>query len=226
MRKINIIHLTDIHGAAYIVNSISNDLQKADLIIISGDITHFGRKKDAERIIDAISAYNSSILAVSGNCDFPETEEYLLNKKMNLHLAVKEIAGYSIAGIGGSLPCPGTTPFEYTDDQAETWLKKIKQRINSEKLLLFVSHQPPFRTINDTLPNKTHVGSKSILNFIKDTQPLVCFTGHIHEGIGIDTIGATKIVNPGPFREGKYARIQITNISVNITLQQITVSDN
>jgi Icc-related predicted phosphoesterase len=33
----------------------------------------------------------------------------------------------------------------------------------------------------------------------------VCFTGHIHEGVGIDTIGRCQVINPGPLREGRYA---------------------
>jgi Icc-related predicted phosphoesterase len=36
-------------------------------------------------------------------------------------------------------------------------------------------------------------------------QPLICFTGHIHEARGIDAIGRTKLINPGPLREGGYA---------------------
>jgi len=38
---------------------------------------------------------------------------------------------------------------------------------------------------------------------------LICFTGHIHEAQGIDSIAGTKVVNPGPFREGGYAYVRI-----------------
>jgi len=54
------------------------------------------------------------------------------------------------------------------------------------------------------------VGSKTVREFIKRTQPLICFTGHIHEGIGIDQVGRTKIVNPGPLSAGSYAYAEVT----------------
>ena len=53
-----------------------------------------------------------------------------------------------------------------------------------------------------------HVGSKTIRKFIEQVKPKLCFTGHIHEGIGIDFIGECPIINPGPFRKGKYAIVK------------------
>ena len=38
---------------------------------------------------------------------------------------------------------------------------------------------------------------------------LICFSGHIHEARGIETIGETKVINPGSLREGKYAYARI-----------------
>ena len=33
--------------------------------------------------------------------------------------------------------------------------------------------------------------------------------GHIHESQGVDTIGKTVIVNPGPFMTGNYAEVEL-----------------
>jgi len=41
--------------------------------------------------------------------------------------------------------------------------------------------------------------------FIEETKPLIRFTGHIHEGRGIDALGPTRIVNPGPLGYGGHA---------------------
>jgi Icc-related predicted phosphoesterase len=222
---LNIIHLTDIHGALFLLDEIQRELANADLIVLSGDITHFGKNKEARTIIEKILHYNTSVFAVAGNCDYPEIEEYLAEMELNLHRMVKVIQNYAFAGIGGSLPCPGTTPFEYTDEQVSDWLKVISDEFSGENPLILVAHQPPYNTINDSLPNGMHVGSKALNQFIQDTQPLLCLTGHIHEGIGIDSIGVTKIVNPGPFRTGKFAKISISGKkSVNISIEQITAS--
>ncbi len=47
-------------------------------------------------------------------------------------------------------------------------------------------------------------GAGQSREFIEQQQPLACFCGHIHEGQGIDRIGDTLIINPGPLRRGGY----------------------
>lgn len=59
--------------------------------------------------------------------------------------------------------------------------------------------------LNDQVSPGVHVGSKVIRQFIERHQPLICFTGHIHEGIGIDHIGHTVVINAGPAGAGNYA---------------------
>ena len=69
---------------------------------------------------------------------------------------------------------------------------------------VMVTHEPPFDTCADLAFTDEHVGSSAIRSFIEQRQPLACFCGHIHEGAGLDRIGDTIIVNPGPLRRGRY----------------------
>ncbi|MBA7511572.1 3',5'-cyclic adenosine monophosphate phosphodiesterase CpdA [subsurface metagenome] len=221
--KLTIIHLVDIHGAGSLIHEIGEELQIVDMVIVAGDITHFGRKKDTQKIIEAIAFYNKTIFAVAGNCDFPEVENFLSLQNINLHRTFVRKGNFTLSGLGGSLPCPGTTPFEYTEEEAWQWLSDIIPETTATANI-FVSHQPPYNTLNDQLPGGQHVGSKSIREFIEKTSPVLCLTGHIHEGAGIDRIGNCKIVNPGPFRYGNYAFIEITGEnSTHIELKQVTV---
>lgn len=75
--------------------------------------------------------------------------------------------------------------------------------------MILVAHQPPRDTVNDVIHGGIHVGSIAVREFIEDQQPLACLTAHIHEGTGIDTIGRTKVVNPGPVRDGRYAYLAL-----------------
>lgn len=93
----------------------------------------------------------------------------------------------------------------------EQHLQQAVSNIDTTLPMILVSHQPPYNTKADALPNGMHVGSKSVRNFIEQYQPLVCFTGHIHEGIGIDAIGDCKIINPGPVFKGQYAYAEISD---------------
>ena len=56
--------------------------------------------------------------------------------------------------------------------------------------------------------------------FIERARPALCLTGHIHESAGTDRIGDTVIVNPGPFRHGRYAMCTLENGSVTCTIER------
>jgi hypothetical protein len=135
-----------------------------------------------------------------------------MEEGISLHAAVREFNGYQIAGLSGSLPCPGKTPQEYSEEEYEAILDQI--RVPAGKLLIMVSHQPPAGTLNDQVSPGVHVGSKSVRHFIEKHRPLACFTGHIHEGIAVDHIGDTVIINPGPAGAGNYAVAEIEGKSV------------
>lgn len=221
---LNIIHLTDIHGAVSYINEIEKELQNSDLVILSGDISHFGKRKDVQQIIQKLAVFNKHIYAVAGNCDYKEADEYLTQEGINLNKRITTIRGFTLCGLGGSLPCPGPTPFEYKENEAKRWLKELEANLKSSEPIVFVTHEPPYNTILDRLTDGRHVGSRSVRKFIEILSPLLCLTGHIHEGTGVDKIGNCILVNPGPFKTGKYASVRITGeSSVHVNLEQVTV---
>ncbi|MBN2481189.1 MAG: metallophosphoesterase family protein [Bacteroidales bacterium] len=207
-----IVALTDLHGRTGIIKALSPRLRSADLVILCGDITHFGHRNEIASIVDSFRKINPNIVAVSGNCDYPEAERYLAAEGISLSGTVKEINDFCFFGLGGSLPCPGRTPNEYSEEEYEAILSGFT--LPSGKPCIMVSHQPPFDSMNDTVSPGVHVGSRIIRRFIETNSPLICFTGHIHEGTGIDHIGETAVVNPGPAFAGGYAQAEIEGTSV------------
>jgi Icc-related predicted phosphoesterase len=215
----NIIALTDIHGRTGIFDPLAGQLRSADLVVLSGDITHFGHKDEIAAIIANLRKFNHNILAVTGNCDHHEVEQFLSDEGISVFGSMKPFKNIVFYGLSGSLPCPGPTPNEYSDQEYEAILADV--HFSSDQPVIMISHQPPYNTLNDFVPPGIHVGSKSIRDFIARTRPLICFTGHIHEGIGIDTIGSTAIANPGPAFYGGYAKVVIDNNAVkSLTLQK------
>jgi len=81
--------------------------------------------------------------------------------------------------------------------------------IQSARTTIFVPHAPPANTMVDLLTNGNHVGSTAIRKFIEQHHPTVVVCGHIHEARGIDTLGASKIINCGPAGKGYYAVITL-----------------
>lgn len=223
-----ILSLSDIHGNLKFISSVRNQLQEVDLVLLTGDLTHFGGREEASKIIDAVRSYNPSVLAVSGNCDHPDVEKYLREEKLSIHGVGVIKEKMIFVGLSGSLPAPGRTPNELSEDEIAQLLKMAMNRLkNTEKKLesslplILVSHQPPKNTVADRIVTGHHVGSSAVRSFIERWVPLVCFTGHIHEGRGTDTIGDTLVVNPGPARHSYFALVDTSQNPVHVSLCKI-----
>ena len=204
-----VVGISDIHGSIDFLKKLSGHLENSDLIVISGDLTHFGKEKQAAAVFKAIKSINNNFFAVPGNCDYPPVHAFLQKEGVNLHGRVKIFGDYAFAGVGGSLVCPGMTPNEYTEEEFKLILNEIKKELPRDRTVILVTHHPPAGTECDMIGDDRHVGSISIREFILDVQPAICFSGHIHESRGIGSIGKTKVVNPGPLKEESYVIAQL-----------------
>lgn len=217
-----ILALTDIHAKTASLKSIADDLAAADAVLAAGDITHFGGREAMLSILDEIKEYSPLLYAVPGNCDRPEAVAALAETGMGIEGKIADVNGIPVAGIGGSLPCPGTTPNEFGEADFKRILEQEPFASLEPGAFILVSHQPPFGTKVDRAWIGGHVGSREIRNFIETKKPLLCITGHIHESRGVDAIGETKIVNPGAFKSGHYAVIEMEGRRVmDISLKKI-----
>ncbi|MFP4363083.1 MAG: metallophosphoesterase [Spirochaetia bacterium] len=210
----NVFFITDIHGNIAHLESSAELIQKADLVLIAGDITNFGSVHDAEQILNKIRQLNKNIFAVAGNCDSQEIDGMFFDQGIGLNGTVRNWEQLQLAGISGSLKTPTNTPFEYKEKDMEGTLETIKKQMNGRPLLL-VSHQPAFHTKTDRVMGWRHVGSKALRSFIEEIQPILTISGHIHESVGMDNIGVTKVINPGAFKDGHYGLAEIEGDSVS-----------
>ncbi len=217
-----IICLPDIHGDIQKIIRLKKQLSEVDLVLLAGDITNFGHRAEMKDMIDLVTGYNDNCITVPGNCDYQDSEAVMDASQTNLNGKHRQIKGLTFLGLGASLPTPfGGTPFEVSEDYFQEKLESAVIDIDTDLPMVFISHQPPYNTSADALPNGMHVGSKTVRQFIEKYQPLICFTGHIHEGKGIDTIGKTKIINPGPVFQGSYAYAEISNQVDQIEIRPI-----
>jgi len=208
------IVLSDIHGDTDNIEMMGGRFSMADYIMLSGDITHFGREPEVKTIVNKIKKYSGNILAIPGNCDHHEVNRYLIEKDYSIDSRYKILHNYFVMGLGGSLPCPGKTPNEHSEEEFMVALEETVKFNENGLPLILMTHHPPFNTNNDKLSDGFHVGSHSIRVFIEKYQPLVCFCGHIHESTGIDKIGKSIIINPGSFNMGKFTNALIQNSEV------------
>jgi Icc-related predicted phosphoesterase len=197
-----ILFFGDIHESIDTLKKVEGDF---DTLLITGDLTQDGGAKDALGVLEEIRVFFPDFYAVCGNMDRPEVNGLLSELDINIHgKGVFLNKNIGVFGCGASAPTPFNTPNEISEDEIYSALEAGYDDIKNASLKIMVCHTPPIDTVCDRLPDGKHAGSKKVREFIEKFQPDFCLTGHIHEGIGSDLIGKTRIVNPGPFRKGHY----------------------
>ncbi|GAX61282.1 phosphoesterase [Candidatus Scalindua japonica] len=202
-----IISFGDIHENLSNLIHLENDLKSADLIIVTGDLTNYNGREEAEKVIEEIMRYNKNILAQPGNLDQPEVNDYLTEKGINLHGNgfIKDNIG--IFGVGGSNLTPFKTPTEFSENEIETFLLEGFDKVKDAEFKIMVPHMPPKETKLDIISAGFHVGSQSVRDFISKYKPDIVLSGHIHEARGSDIIENTALFNAGMFQQGGYVII-------------------
>jgi len=211
---------TDFHGATTAIGRASEKAakEKPDLIIVCGDVTHFGSYDLAKEFLRLLAKSKRQVLFVPGNCDPPKLVQGVrIRRILSLHGTCKVQNDLCFVGVGGCSPSPFFTPNEFSEEQILSILENAYTEADETKKLILVSHSPPYDTRLDTTSLGKHAGSMSIRKFIEDKKPILAVCGHIHEARGVDRLGLTTIVNPGPASRGYCAKITISR-KINVRL--------
>ncbi len=217
-----ILSVGDIHEDFEKSKLMNNELETADLIIITGDLTNYHGRKEAKNVIDWFLNFNQNVLAQFGNLDLPEVDDYLNEKNINLHGNGHLIDGIGIFGVGGSNPTPFQTPTEFTESEIEAFLYKGFEKVKDAEWKILVPHAPPNGTKIDVIGNGTHVGSTSVRDFILKEKPDISLSGHIHEARGTQKLGTTLLFNAGMYRDGGYVQIEKLSDKLTAELKIVT----
>lgn len=207
-----LIALPDLHDKSEALKAVARETARADAVLLVGDMTN-GNMQHLIRMFNTLEEFNENIYAVPGNMDTDAMLAYLAREGVNLHRTWQLLDGIALCGVGGALPFAGR--FVFGEDELAEFLEDSIRDVPEHLPKILVCHQPPFNTRCDVLPDGQHVGSHAVRAFIERVQPLICFTGHIHEAVGIDSIGQTQLINPGPLWHSRcYAFAEIQHGSV------------
>lgn len=203
--------LSDIHGDLNNLHNFSELLKSVDLTIVSGDLTSRGDFEELNVVVSSLKEYSKKLYAIPGNMDGMQSIEVLETFAVSLHNEVNIIKNIGFTGFGGSTKTPFSTPFEIDEFDIVEKLNENFDKLLTQKpdKTVVVCHNPPYNTAVDKVLLGRHVGSREIRKFIEKKQPSVFLSGHIHEAVGIDKIGKTILLNPGPFRRGIIGLINI-----------------
>jgi hypothetical protein len=213
---------SDFHGSVEAARKAALKAQDvgAAVIVVCGDITHFGSLKDAKDVLSPLIASRVPILYVPGNCDSPELAKTRIDGAVNLHGTCANQMGISLLGLGGAPASPFQTLFELSESEIMRILNGAVGQCYRNRWFVVVSHATPKDTRVDSTFAGIHAGSTSLRRFIEENKPNAVFGGHIHEARAIDYIGETVIVNPGPARHGNCAVADL-NDKIEVTLDSL-----
>lgn len=200
--------LSDIHGAWEDLPRLKRYSGDIDGLILCGDLTHFGGAAQAEPVLREARELSGQIVAVHGNCDRESVAELLVREGFSVQNRWGSLCDTPVFGLGASLPAPLPTPSTWTEEEAESLLTAAQESI-PDTSWIFVCHQPPYESEADKIRSGAHVGSLSIAAFIRRSRPALVFSGHIHEAFSVSRFGESLLVNPGSFKEGRFALAEL-----------------
>ncbi|MEM2760813.1 MAG: metallophosphoesterase [Nitrososphaerales archaeon] len=186
-----IVAFSDVHGDQSIIETIKQKAKECELILCCGDITppHGMTIQSAK----AIGRFDVQVLAIPGNFEMPDEMERVCTEMgwTNIHVKSIRVNDLLFFGCGGGNVGPFGTPYELSEEDFRVMLNKF----SSKDRFVFLSHCPPKGSVDRT-KSGLHVGSEAIAEFVRNTQPVYQFCGHIHEESGKESaIGKTRIYN-------------------------------
>ncbi|MGQ9504705.1 MAG: metallophosphoesterase family protein [Thermogutta sp.] len=203
-----IIGISDLHGRLAALQAILAQAERCDVIVLAGDITHFGSPKDVDRITEECRSKAAHVFAVAGNCDNEAIENRLNELGVGIAGRGVIVNGVGFHGLSGIPPWrPGM--YQLSEESLASYLQRGFKDIAGCTYHVLLTHVPPRQTQADRVIWGCHVGSQSVRDFVVSSQPDLLVCGHIHEGRGVDVQGKTRIVNCGYAASGYYARIVI-----------------
>ena len=226
-----IIAMSDLHfkkGYDDKLTYLTQTIGKADLVLLAGDLTHFGKERQLETVLNILSNVSTNIYAVPGNCDTAAVAESLKTRGISLEGSAAIAGDCLINGLGG-VPQWRKVDYGFTEEEL---LQTLNQGDASATALLnerpggyiriLLTHVPPYGSKADRAMFMKHVGSKAVAEHIQHSRYDLCICGHIHECVGVSMFNDVPLINCGPARRGYYVVVNLeldANDQLNIKIE-------
>jgi len=210
-------------GYDQIRESLSRARDEADVLVIAGDLTNYGKPKEMHALLNALSKWRMPTVAVLGNHDYESGQEKELARMMTAEsIAVLDGSSYERSGVGFA----GTKGFvggfgrgiltAFGEKEIKTFVQasvdeamKLEQALSSlhTPKIVAVTHYAP---VVDTLKGESpeiwpYLGSSRMAEVIDRYDAVLALHGHAHRG------------NP----DGKTpAGVPVHNVALSLLLNQ------
>lgn len=186
---------SDLHCDAAAARRLVDIAAGVDLVVGAGDFATC--RRGIATTIDVLRAIRCPAVLVPGNS---ETYEELAlacaewPTAVVLHGQAATILGVPFFGLGGAVP---VTPFgAWSFDLTEEVATGLLAACPADAVL--VTHSPPLGAVDQDSHGR-HLGSRAVLEAIRQFRPRLVVCGHIHASGGqTSKIDGTQIINAGP----------------------------
>ena len=189
-----ILAFSDLHASRKQAAELVQASASADLVIGAGDFCNM--RQGLSEALDLLSGIRAPMVLVPGNAESVEELRGAVDEGIAvLHGSGIAIGGVKMFGLGGGVP---PTPFgQWSWDLSDVEAAALLAKCDAADIL--ITHSPP-KGVADQVSGGQSVGSEAIAEAIGRIQPGLALCGHIHDSWGQEgQIGATRIVNLGPF---------------------------
>lgn len=215
-----ILVISDLHAHNEVLDKLDNEFKAADAVIFAGDFAECFKPETGKGALESLCKKHENIFSVLGNCDNEDFMEDLENADICVEKSLAFFEGLGFAGSGGGTIFTGKTEFERTEEDILNDFAVVENAVKENKddelwhNLILISHNPPKAETVDKVNESLHAGSQKFTDYIKEKQPLCVVCGHIHEGVGIEKIGDTTVINPGSLGEkGTFVWLEVEKSS-------------
>lgn len=200
---------------------------------------------NVSKIFQQLKRLSVPVLYIHGNWDSVAGSRSLMEGSGNffvdknagknmrfIHEKVARVNGYSIVGFGGyrgtsakeylfkdlPLPWPDSGYLSMIRKEMEDKMEKLFRKVRDKSKMIFVTHDPPYKTFDYLKSAGKFYGEKITRDMIRKHRPLICICSHFHEHRGVKRIGLTKVVATGFGYDGQAAVIKIDGLGVKVKL--------
>jgi len=191
-KKTKILAVGDIHGDTGLVKRLAEKAVKenVDLIILAGDITF--AEQSTKNLIGPFIKAGKQVLLIPGNHESIATVDFLAEMYPN----TKNIHGYSFQKDNLGIFGAGSADVgihTIKDSEIFNLLKKGHEDVKNSEKKIMVTHMHPKGSKAEF---SGFPGSPAIKKAIKEFQPNILITAHIHEAAGMEEdMGKTRVIN-------------------------------
>ncbi len=203
MDRLCIYAAADLHGRPSCLDIVARQAARPEVqvVVLAGDLVNYRRGRAC---LERLATLSKPVLAVRGNTDPRWIEKAKLpGRRIDfLDLARRHIHGFSIVGIGGTLPIPFRSRIGWSEGRR---LERLAALVDNRTIV--VAHSPPWG-VRDRVAGRWHAGSRGLRRLVDQAAPAVLICGHIHEAAGVERLGPTLVVNCALGKRGRGAIIR------------------